>query len=130
MRQKAKTCFKINVGQRLEKIAKSQPRKFWKSLKKCYNNPKSNTNDIKMEDLHEHFNTLLGQEPDNINGRNNDDEGQTEHNELDFNITEQEIRKPLFKQKKKTEKKWSWWYFRWSLKSFLWYCIPESGKTF
>ena len=38
-----------------------------------------------MEDLHEHFNTLLGQEPDNINVTNNDDEGQIEDNELDFN---------------------------------------------
>ena len=99
MRQKAKRCFKMNEGQRLDKIARSQPHKFWKSLKKCYNNPKNNTNAIKMENLHEHFNTLLGQEPDNINVTNNDDEGQIEDNELDFNITEQEIRKALFKQK-------------------------------
>ena len=52
-----------------------------------------------MEDLHEHFKTLLGQEPDNINVINNDGEGQIEDNELDFNILEQEIRKALFKQK-------------------------------
>ena len=33
VRQKAKICFQMNEGQRHEKIAKSQPRKFWKSLK-------------------------------------------------------------------------------------------------
>ena len=61
VRKKAKTAFKISEGQRLEHIAKSQPRKFWKSLKKCYNKPKTNKNDVKIEDLYEHFNTLLGQ---------------------------------------------------------------------
>ena len=33
VRKRAKQCFMLNEGQRLEKIAKSQPRKFWKSLK-------------------------------------------------------------------------------------------------
>ena len=98
VRQKAKTCVKMNEGHRLEKIAKSQPRKFWKSLKSVIIILKI-TNDIKMEDLYEHFHTLLGQEPDNINVTNNDDEEQIEDNELDFNIIEQEIRKTLFKQK-------------------------------
>ena len=40
-RQKAKHSFKIKECQRLEQIAKSQPRKFWKSLKGCYK-PKTN----------------------------------------------------------------------------------------
>ena len=56
-----------NEGQRLENIAKSQPNKFWKSLKKCYSTKKQNENDIKLEDLHQHFNTHLGQTTNRTN---------------------------------------------------------------
>ena len=42
----------------------------------------------------------MGQDPDDINLMNNDDnERQTDDDKLDANITEQEIRKALFKQK-------------------------------
>ena len=36
VRQRAKTRYKINEGRRLENIAKTQPKKFWKSLKKIH----------------------------------------------------------------------------------------------
>ena len=48
----------LNEGQRLEKIAKSQPRKFWKSLEKCYSKRNNNSSDIKLDDLYEHFSNL------------------------------------------------------------------------
>ena len=99
VRKQAKRCFKLNEGERLEKIAKSQPRKFWKSIKKCYSKPKNTGNDIKIDDLYNHFNTLLDQEPESINQMNNIDENNIEDFELDLEITEQEIRKALFKQK-------------------------------
>ena len=68
--------------------------------KKCYNKPKTNKNDVKIEDLYEHFNTLLGQEPHDTNIiYYNDNQNQISDNELDLKITEQEIQKALFKQK-------------------------------
>ena len=93
----------LNEGQRLEKIAKSQPRKFWKSLKKCYSKRKNNSSDIKLDDLYEHFSNLLGQQDqDNANDINitiNADNDMIEDNDSDMNISEQEVRKALFKQK-------------------------------
>ena len=65
-RQNAKRRFKVSDGKRLESIAKSQPRKFSKSLKKDYNKPKPKNNDIEIENLFDHFNTLLGQDTDTL----------------------------------------------------------------
>ena len=98
VRQRAKKRFKINEGRRLEKIAKTQPRKFWKSLKTSINKTKQNNNDIKIEDLYNHFNDLLGQNLDS------DEINETEiptipDEELDSKITEQEVRRAVFNQK-------------------------------
>lgn len=97
-RQNAKRRFKVNEGKRLESIAKSEPRKFWKSLKKGYNKPKPKNNDIKIENLFDHFNTLLGQDTDTLF---NDTQFPQHLNdvELDSPITEHEIRLAVFKQK-------------------------------
>ena len=98
VRQIAKRRFKLNEGQRLENIAKLQPKKFWKSIKRCYTKPASKNIDVDMKDLYNHFNTLLGQVPENNNA--NDIEFQDiQDNELDSKITEQEIRQAVFNQK-------------------------------
>ena len=95
-RQKAKKNFKLNEGKKLENIAKTQPRKFWKSLKKCNNNLKNTDNDIKLDDLYKHFDELYG---DNANNENDDlDFHDIQDNELDTEITEQELRRAVFKQ--------------------------------
>ena len=64
IRQRANTRYRINEGQRLENIAKTQPKTFWKSLKKSINKSKPNSGEIKIEDLYNHFNDLLGQNED------------------------------------------------------------------
>lgn len=97
IRRSKKYKFKVNEGQRLENIAKTQPKKFWKTLKKCSKKSDNKSNEVKIEDLYDHFNTLLGQiddtEEDDFEFINNQD------NELDAPITEEEIRKAVFKQK-------------------------------
>ena len=94
-RKKTKQSYKVREGQRLENIAQTQPKQFWKSIKKCYSKPKNNTN-IKLEDLYDHFNSLLGQEPDNetraVEFQN------IQNDELDCQITEEEVHKAVFKQ--------------------------------
>ena len=96
-RQKAKKRYKYNEGKKLENIAKKQPRKFWKSLKKCYKKSQTGNNDVKIDDFFDHFNTLLGQNPDN--NENDTDFGNVQNDDLDKNISEQEIRCAVFKQK-------------------------------
>ena len=98
IRQKAKYNHNKNEGQRLENIAKTQPKKFWKSVKKCYTKSKSSNEDITLEKLHDHFKTLLGDIPD-TNNLNEEEFPGPNNDELDAMITEQEIRKAVFKQK-------------------------------
>ena len=98
VRQRAKTRYKINEGRRLENIEKTQPKKFWKSLKRSINKTKTNSNDIKIEDLYNHFNNLLGQ-----NEASNETEETEipiiEDIELDCEISEEEVRRAVFYQK-------------------------------
>lgn len=96
IRQRAKRLFKMNEGKRLGSIANSKPRQFWKSLKQCYNKSQNNMNNIKMNDLYEHFNTLLSQDSDVI--VDNQDFQIIEDIDLDCEITEYEVRKAVFKQ--------------------------------
>lgn len=96
-RYRAKTRFKYNEGKKLENIAKTQPRKFWKSLKKCYKKPQTGNNNIKIDELYNHFNTLLSQEPENFT--DDTDLGDVQEDDLDKIITEQEIRRAVFYQK-------------------------------
>ena len=87
-RQKAKARYKLNESKRLENIAKTQPRKFWKSIKKCYNKTKGPKDSINIDDLYEHFNELLGQNvDDNENG--NMDFTNISDDDLDCKISEQ-----------------------------------------
>ena len=87
-------------GKRLEGIAKSQPKKFGKTLNKCNTNSNNTKNNINIENLHSHFKDLLGQIPDNDHTNDHNLHDQI-NNDLDSAITEQEIRKAVFKQKKK-----------------------------
>ena len=91
VRKKAKQKFKVKEGQRLKIIAKTKTKKFWKSIKKCYNKSKNRKNNVKLDDLYDLFNSLLGQEPENdpadIELQNN------QNDELDCQITEEEVRK-------------------------------------
>ena len=97
-RRKAKYNYKKMEEQRLENIAKSQPKKVWKSLKKCYTKPKHSNNDINLENLPSHFKDLLGQIPENNHTNEQDLQGQT-NTVFDSIFIEQEIRKAVFKQK-------------------------------
>ena len=92
--------FERSEGQQLENFTKIKPRKFWKSLKKCYKN-QNNNNRINADNLFNHFNDLFGQ---NINSSDNNANDNIEFpnlqdNNLDGPITEKEVRNAVFKQK-------------------------------
>ena len=69
---------------------------FGNLSKKCNNNLKNTDNDIKLDDLYKHFEELYG---DTFNIENDDlDFHEIQDNELDTEITEQELRGAVFKQ--------------------------------
>ena len=79
----------------MESIAKTQPKKFSKSLKKSISKSKPNSGDIKIEDLYNHFNDLLGQNED-TNEANETEIPIIEDIKLDCEISEHEVRRAVF----------------------------------
>ena len=95
-RQKAKYMYQYKVNEGKENIAKTQPENFANRLKKCYKKSNNSNNYMKVEDLYDHFNSLLGQHSDT-----NEHEQEFESiqdNALDCPTTEGEVRKAVFKQ--------------------------------
>ena len=60
----------LNEGKHLKGIARTQQRKFLKSLKKFYDNSNKTKTNNKLEDLHGHFNKSYG---DTLYDENDDD---------------------------------------------------------
>ena len=94
IRQKAKYNYKKKEGT-LRKYSEIT----MEIIKKCNKKSKNSNNDISIENLHSHFKDLLGQIPENNQVGEQNLHGQS-NTELDAAITEQEIRKAVFKQTK------------------------------
>jgi hypothetical protein len=92
----------MNESTRLCNIAKTQPRTFWKTLKKCYKPNNKNTNQPQINEMFNHFNDLIGNDPsdsiDNEINEHNLNTPQTVIEQLDSPITESEIYQAVFKQ--------------------------------
>lgn len=96
VKRKAKAKFKIKEGQRINNLAKKQPRKFWKNIKSTFKKSSENSTSLTVEDLHDHFKSVFGEEPAE-NDFNENIFNQTEFNEdLDVSFTESELRKVIF----------------------------------
>jgi hypothetical protein len=97
IRKQAKFNYRVKEGKKLESIANTQPRKFWKSLKHCYKNPKIKNDNIGIEELYNHFNNLLSDTPD-IDITENQHPQYIQDDDLDDVITEQEVHRAVYKQ--------------------------------
>lgn len=75
VKRKAKQQYKRNEGKKLSDMAKSNPKAFWKRLKKYSANNKMNSENLTANDFAQHFTEVFGGEQ-NLNNRNVD---------LDFN---------------------------------------------
>ena len=63
IKRQAKLNFKISEGKRLQALAKKEPRKFWKSLKKKYKKTPLCSENLTITDLFDHFKTIYNTEP-------------------------------------------------------------------
>ena len=83
--------FRLREGRRVNALAQSEPRKFWKNIKKSYKKKTQKTN-VKADsrtaqDLLDHFKSLFG-EPYNDQANSEPDLDQnTYHEELDSEFT-------------------------------------------
>ena len=93
VRWKAKYKFKQREGQRINKLAKSDPKHFWKNIKSMYKKKHESTDSLSVDDLFNHFSAMFG-ETDAENTQNQNSENDFPPNIVDeFNadFTESEI---------------------------------------
>ena len=97
-KNKAQKCFKQEEGRRLNDMAKKDSRKFWKHIKKSYKKTNSPSTSLNVEQLHDHFKTLFGEQTEpNANTEPNRDMNPNDEI-LDFEFTESELRTAVFSQ--------------------------------
>ena len=102
IKKKAKQKYKINEGLRVNRLAKSNPKMFWKNIKASYNKTQEKADTLTIEQLHDHFKAMFGETHD-INPEsdttNFDLGNETTFEELDYAFTEPELRRAVFSQK-------------------------------
>lgn len=85
-------------------MAKSQPKQFWKTINKKFKTAKPVQSDtLAVSDLFEHFKSIYGNEPDQLNGPDPSPDLTMSQNiqnvDLDAEISEIELRNAVFSQK-------------------------------
>ena len=95
-KQKAKKKFKIKEGNRINSLAKKQPREFWKNIKATYQKPRENANSLTLDDLHDYFKSMFGEAPTGHHFDENIFNKTQSNDELDSSFTETELRKVIF----------------------------------
>lgn len=104
IKNKAKRKHKVKEGQNLCNLAKSQPRKFWKSIKSKYKRKSLQSESLTADSLLEHFQSVLGGNDDVDPGQGQpqpqpDATPNVSHTEMDSEITLTELREAVFHQK-------------------------------
>ena len=95
----AKNKFKRSEGKVVSELAKSNPKKFWKSIKKRYKNKSPQSDTLSAQDFLDHFKEMYGGPDEQSQQTDQPDFGSNEDYELDSEISESEIKDAVFSQK-------------------------------
>lgn len=60
IKKKSKHAFKVKEGLRINSLASSQPRKFWKNIKKSYRKETNSADLLTLDELFNHFKDMFG----------------------------------------------------------------------
>jgi hypothetical protein len=96
IKKKTKKLYNRKEGDRISNLAKSNPKEFWKNIKKQFKRNTSNP-DIHIDDMFNHFNSLY--ESNVVNYDINPPTNPVCDLDLDANFTDTEIRSAVFAQK-------------------------------
>ena len=96
-RKRARKKFIRNEAIKLETIAKTDPRNFWKSIRKTKTANKIDTDYITLKDFHEHFKNLFEKEEVAQSDYSLSNSSISDP-DLDRSITEDELKKAVFAQ--------------------------------
>ena len=72
-KRRAKSVFKFEEGKRVENLAKSNPKNFWKEIKKFTKTKSKSSDNITAEDFFEHFSKVFGTQSDDLRPNGNPD---------------------------------------------------------
>ena len=95
-----KKKLRLKEGQEICNMAKSNPKQFWKTVKKKLNSKKIQSDKLTANDLFEHFKFRYGEEPGDVNqqAQNLTSDGSF-HTDFDMEISETELKTAIFSQK-------------------------------
>ncbi|MEW8545253.1 MAG: reverse transcriptase family protein, partial [Candidatus Thiodiazotropha sp.] len=107
IKRKAKQRYKIKEGQRINKMAKSQPKKFWQNIKSTFKKKQERAETLTLDDLHEYFKSMFDENMDNNTTDRESNEAEIDldidpsisNDQLDADFTEEELRRAIFTQK-------------------------------
>ena len=96
----AKKKLKIKEGHELCNMAKTNPKLFWKSVKKKNSTNKIQSDNLTTNGLFEHFTSFYGEEPAEMNQHTpNNIPDNTFNTDLDMEISETGLKTAIFSQK-------------------------------
>jgi hypothetical protein len=97
IKRRAKYNFRVREGKKINDLAKKEPRKFWKKIKKSVKKISPQADTLTTDNLYDHFKTLFGE-----SHLNNNDQPDFSQNilchDLDKDFSESEIRSAVFSQ--------------------------------
>ena len=107
IKRKAKQKCKTKEGRRINNIAKSQPKKFWKNIKSTFKKKQERAETLTSDDLHEYFKAIFDENLENDTFDQDSNETETDPNigpnvsndQLDADFIEKELRRAIFSQK-------------------------------
>ena len=99
VKRQAKNKFKRTEGYTVSELAKSHPKKFWKSIKKRYKKKSSQSDTLSAQDFLNHFKEIYGGPDEQSQQDEQPNLGNNEDQELDVEITISELKEAVFSQK-------------------------------
>ena len=99
MKKKKHINIQIKEGRCINNLAKSNPGKFWKNIRRTYKKSSSFPDSLTVDDLFNHFESVFGEQSLN-QGNIEPDINQSYSLELNANFTESELRSEILSQNK------------------------------
>ena len=99
VKRKAKVKFKQSEGKNVCNLAKSNPKKIWKSIKKRFKKKSPQSDTLNAQNFYQHFKEIYGGIDEQAQQNEQQDLGNNENDELDSEITDSELKEAIFSQK-------------------------------
>ncbi|MEW8545054.1 MAG: reverse transcriptase family protein [Candidatus Thiodiazotropha sp.] len=93
--RRAKAIFKFEQGQRISKLAKTNPKSFWKSVKKENKTMQRPSDNLSTDDFYMHFSDIHGMNSDDSFSDSVNTSDTNIINDLDLEITQDEVLKVI-----------------------------------